>query len=74
MVALTSATITFQSLIIDRRYAFKLLLFNLDIDECLEELDNCDMICLNMEGSFACGCPEGYSFDVDGVTCIGGLL
>ena len=34
-----------------------------DIDECIEETDNCDdnAICTNTDGSFTCLCDLGYS-------------
>ena len=40
-----------------------------DVDECEEELDNCDVeaICQNTIGSFNCTCISGY--DGDGVNC-----
>ncbi|MBR57066.1 MAG: hypothetical protein CMH54_03310 [Myxococcales bacterium] len=40
-----------------------------DIDECLDGMDNCNMraTCTNTEGSFECACAEGYVGD--GVNC-----
>ena len=45
--------------------------FNVDIDECVVETDNChpDANCTNTKGSFYCTCHTGYSGD--GVTCVG---
>ena len=42
-----------------------------DIDECVEETDNCDdsAICINTDGSFTCLCEPGFSGD--GVQCEG---
>ena len=42
----------------------------LDVDECLESLDNCDMNfanCTNTIGSFNCTCIDGFTGD--GITC-----
>ncbi|RUS75762.1 hypothetical protein EGW08_016467 [Elysia chlorotica] len=33
----------------------------LDIDECAEWGNNCPQACINMKGSFKCGCHEGFS-------------
>lgn len=41
-----------------------------DIDECLQETDNCTKdggVCVNTEGSFECECAENY--EGDGLTC-----
>ena len=45
-----------------------------DIDECVEETDNCDdnAACTNTEGSFTCLCDTGYSGS--GASCTGELL
>lgn len=53
---------------------------NLDIDECVEETDDCNrksQICLNMQGSFFCQnkaskttCPPGYKIVPD-EGCVG---
>ncbi|XP_052775111.1 uncharacterized protein LOC128213450 [Mya arenaria] len=32
-----------------------------DIDECAENLHDCDQICLNIEGSFECNCFDGFT-------------
>lgn len=31
-----------------------------DIDECVEETDNCEQICTNTAGRFSCSCHTGY--------------
>jgi hypothetical protein len=42
-----------------------------DINECLENMDNChdNATCSNNEGSFACQCIQGYTGD--GTNCEG---
>ena len=48
--------------------------FNADIDECSEDTDNCNQTCTNTEGSFTCGCDDGYILDSDETTCNGMYL
>ena len=45
-----------------------------DIDECVEETDNCDdnAACTNTEASFTCLCDTGYSGS--GASCTGELF
>ena len=45
-----------------------------DIDECIEETDNCDdnAACTNTDGSFTCLCEPGFSGD--GVQCEGKII
>lgn len=45
--------------------------FFLDIDECLFDLNNCDVNvnCINKVGNFICICKLGYSGD--GYFCVG---
>ena len=45
-----------------------------DIDECIEETDDCDdnAICTNTDGSFTCLCDPGFSGD--GVQCDGKII
>ena len=31
-----------------------------DIDECALELDQCEQICVNLNGSYTCECSDGY--------------
>ena len=45
--------------------------FYSDIDECNNETHNCSQICTNTNGSFTCGCRNGYQLDTDVVTCNG---
>ena len=42
-----------------------------DINECMKEIDNCDQMCSNSEGSFVCGCESGFHLDDDEFTCNG---
>ena len=42
-----------------------------DIDECLEELDGCEQICTNTDGSYYCTCMDGYELGSDNHTCTG---
>ena len=32
----------------------------LEINECALELDRCEQICINLNGSYTCECHEGY--------------
>lgn len=41
-----------------------------DVDECAKKsTNNCDMQCVNTEGSYQCICDSGYRLDGDGHTC-----
>ncbi|GFS10720.1 latent-transforming growth factor beta-binding protein 2 [Elysia marginata] len=40
--------------------------FCTDIDECLENTDDCLYACFNTNGGFNCICPNGYQIDQDG--------
>ena len=42
-----------------------------DNDECTLGTHNCLHVCTNTIGSFMCGCPIGFEFNSDGVTCKG---
>ena len=44
------------------RYYF----YNVDVDECGDDTDGCSQTCTNTEGSFTCGCTDGYVLNVDG--------
>ena len=43
----------------------------LDINECIEELDNChmDATCTNLNSTFQCTCNTGY--EGNGTNCLG---
>ena len=47
------------------------LTFISDVDECMEQKDDCDINanCTNRQGSYNCTCNDGYSGD--GFTCQG---
>ena len=49
------------------RYYF----YNVDVDECGDDTDGCSQTCTNTEGSFTCGCTDGYVLNVDGTNCDG---
>ena len=42
---------------------------NLDIDECKQSMCDHSEQCNNTEGSYACGCRDGYFLMADGVSC-----
>ena len=42
-----------------------------DTDECSNGTHNCSHICTNTNGSYMCGCNDGYYLDFDNVTCNG---
>ena len=44
-----------------------------DINECDTANGFCDQICTNTEGSYTCGCNEGYRLGSDGMMCNGKL-
>ena len=44
---------------------------NTDVNECAENIDNCEHTCENTVGSFLCGCNAGYELTSDGRTCQG---
>ena len=42
-----------------------------DINECVENRDNCEQLCFNRAGAFTCSCRPGYQLDSDGRSCTG---
>ena len=49
----------------------RIIYFNVDIDECANNTDNCNQTCTNTEGSFVCGCHDGYLLEGNGISCNG---
>ena len=43
----------------------------IDIDECATNPKACSQLCNDTEGSFLCGCKDGYVLNTDKVTCDG---
>ena len=43
----------------------------LDVDECATHADNCEVGCVNTDGSFQCTCNEGYKLQQNGHSCEG---
>ena len=54
-------------------YITMLFLFTTDINECFEQLDDCDNAlteCINIPGSYICSCyKQNYAWE--GETCVG---
>ena len=42
-----------------------------DLDECEADFDWCEQLCYNNEGSFTCGCYEGYELLANDFSCTG---
>ena len=40
-----------------------------DIDECLDRTHDCQQICINLPGTFACTCEKGFSTDTNEIDC-----
>ena len=47
------------------------LLIITDINECLENINGCDEICMNTQGSYNCMCSDGFTLQSDNHTCHG---
>ena len=43
----------------------------IDIDECFEKKDGCEMQCINNAGSFECLCSPGYQLESNKRNCTG---
>lgn len=65
MVGLTFSTNIFKLILI--------VVFYLDVNECSTNNGNCDQMCTNTNGSYACSCGLGYMLSSDNSTCNGGL-
>ena len=46
---------------------------NIDIDECAEQLDDCDQNCLNYAGLYSCFCNFGFRLNEDELHCDGNV-
>lgn len=44
-----------------------------DVDECLEQTDEClyNQLCENTPGGHRCSCPRGYRVQGPGLPCLG---
>ena len=42
-----------------------------DINECIEEMHDCEQNCNNVNGSYTCSCNPGYIIDADLRSCDG---
>ena len=42
-----------------------------DIEECKSDLQKCDQICIELNGSYECSCNAGYQLQSDNATCSG---
>ena len=54
-------------------FTLMLIVFS-DIDECEAADAVCSQICINLLGSYKCGCEEGYVLSADNSTCEGKYL
>ncbi|CAD6185221.1 unnamed protein product [Caenorhabditis auriculariae] len=43
--------------------------FTKELNECANEKNNCEHMCVNMIGGFKCACRVGYSLSADGFSC-----
>lgn len=41
-----------------------------DLDECEQNLNDCEQTCINQVNGYRCDCQDGYSLGKDGKTCI----
>ena len=40
-----------------------------DIDECADNIDDCQQLCVNVGGTYNCACNYGYRLNIDRATC-----
>lgn len=45
--------------------------FRIDINECIEDIDDCAQICIDTLGSYTCSCGPGYRLASDDHQCDG---
>ena len=45
-----------------------------DIDECANGVDECNQMCMNINGSYECSCNAGYHIASDGLMCDGNTI
>lgn len=43
----------------------------MDVNECLIDLNRCQQVCMNTDGSFRCECESGFRLNSDQNTCAG---
>ena len=43
----------------------------IDINECSDDIHNCEQICNNTHGAYHCLCFDGYELQSDGFSCRG---
>ena len=48
-----------------------MVVFCIDIDECIEDIDDCAQICTDTDGSYTCSCRPGYRLASDDHQCDG---
>ena len=65
--------LTIGSLSIGSLYYFVIEFSLADINECEVSMP-CMEICVNLPGSYRCGCQKGYVLADDGRSCVGKLL
>ena len=54
-------------------YGINLLTYgHADIDECVEDIDDCAQNCTDTDGSYVCSCGIGYRLANDSHGCNGG--
>ena len=64
------------SVLVMHNYNITVLCFNLDINECNEDIDICgaNARCRNTAGGYKCDCMSGYEKNADGLPCKGEFL
>ena len=43
----------------------------IDINECIEDIDDCAQICTDTDGSYSCSCGPGFRLASDDYQCDG---